>query len=696
MSNEPNTPAFDAESFSISHLTESPEGFRVATGQALGRTAALGHDVVLDPTEAERSIIAEGMRREMRFSGVDKLREARTAYWEAVSSDAPDAKAKKQVFLDARTAYQENGKKIGLRNITADGNNLNIDVQTVPFPMYSMLARPETSPGLLEMSRAAGVAMVVHTTDGRLVVQHRAIEKVKLHGPGKTRGNASYADIPGTSVAGMMDATLRNEDRAPGTPDAIDTDTVKGMILKEAGEELGLAPTDFEQIRIVGVAQDKIKPHDEILLVADAKMSATELKEVSRLSPRNKNLDDFDMEEKFFDIDASPTSIETLLCDVKCPLPPTHAASLVAAGYLLVLQEQGRDAAIVWRDSMQTRVSENYAQINTIVQDFYRNNPEAAEQVPERYWGKQVPRRNLEGYDPAYAPEEQGLPAFEDEMTRTGLMPETRRHVKTAYLFDVDGVVTNPQEKRITDERVLTEIAKRLEASEVVGFNTGRSTEWVIRNVINPLLTHLEDPSLLTNVIVIGEKGATWATFDETTGEPQYGQVDSVTIPIDLRVQLEELTQQYGDTMANLDPKHTMFSAEMLDGHNLTDFSKVQAEFTERVRQLLAETGADKNFAVDPTTIATDIENPHVGKALGADRFIDFLRLRNLKVAKFVTFGDSASDLDMTAELARRGQDATMVYVGDSAKLPARPKGYSIVTAPGFEKATATYLHQNG
>ena len=687
--NGPSSPAFEAEAFSIPYLTTDPAGFEFDTRKALGRTEAMP-EFSIKPNEAEH--LKTGMQNEMKFAGAAALREQREEYLTAARTGSPEVEELKHKFDAARTAYRQRGKKIGLTAVEQTGDNrLQADVSIVPFPVYRDFASPESSESMQKLSRASGVAMVVRTADNRLIVQHRGVETVRLHEPGKTPGNAAYADMPGASVAGLMDAHLTEAHRKPGTPDKVTTGSIRAMALKEAGEELGLAPDDFKSTRLIGIARDHIKPHDEFLMLADSKLSAHEVYENSRTSNRNKNLHPFDMNEKFFDIEASPQAIETLLCEVQCPLPPTHAADLVAAGYLMVLENDGQKAANTWRERLQTRVAGNYASMDAMVREHYAKFPESMQKVPERFWNKQAPARDVMGYTPLYTPEEQGLPALEDELVRTGLLPETRTVVDTAYLFDVDGVITDSQEKRVTEEGIFDELASRLRSGQPIGFNTGRSTKWVVENVITPLAEKAGDATLLHNAIVIGEKGCAWTLFDEQ-GQPYSGKVETLAIPDALHSELEAITARYADSMGNLDPKQTMFSAEMLDGYDIAEFHKRRAGFAAEIRELLHDTNADHLFRVDETTIATDVESPYAGKALGASRFLDFLKLRGLKAERFVAFGDSPSDLGMANELAERGEEVSMVYVGDPAKLPEKSPHYPVRKLGGYTASLASYL----
>lgn len=696
--NPSHSSEFDAGSFTIPFLSPSDEGFEFETRNAIGRTESFAEGQKVEFADEQRERLARGMRGEMRFNGAPDVRHARDMWREAIQSGATAENIDRlhDAYEQSRTGYINRGKKVGLRAIQATGNTLSADVQLVQFPVYNEFANPQNSPEILELSSATGVAMIVRTADNRIVIQHRAIEKPKLHEKKSgRRGNASFADIPGASVAGMFDATLKGADRKPGTPDPINTGTLKGAILKEASEELGLGPEHFNKMRIVGVAEDKVKIHDEILFLADTDLTASQLHEASRSSKRNKNLGDADFEEKFIDIEGTPQAVETLLTEVHCPLPPTHAAALVAAGYSLMLQDHGLQAANEWKQHIETGVRANYRHMDKMVADYYHDFPEAADHVPERYWGKNVPIRNLSGYTPAYGPEEQGLPSFEDEMTRTGLMPETRKPVAKGYMFDVDGVLSHPVEKRVTDEGLYDELAKRIASGEPVALNTGRSTEWVMERFVTPLLEKVTDKNTLRNLVVIGEKGGTWTTFGEL-GVAHHGKSESLVVSDDLKKRIIQLvSEKYSDAMFFDETKETMISVEMHDGFDMEAFTARQAEFVADANEILRELGQEQKYNVDPTTIATDIESPHVGKALGADRFLEFLKAgeRSFYAAEFVAFGDSDSDLEMADELERRRLHVEFVYVGNNPDaVQARGRSYSVKTEPGFTRGTLTYL----
>lgn len=673
-------PVFQTPQFCINFMTTDPAGFRVQTDQALPQLSGIPEHGALQLTPEQRSAVNNGMGREMRFMGVNALRTAHRAWRNARTSQDPNEPELAEVYHQAGISYLNRGRKIGLRNVRENDGTLVIDVKAIPFPFYSELAIPGASNEALEVSMAAAVATIVRTSDNRLIVQHRGVERQRITEAGKAPGNRAFADVPGASAGGMLDASSLTPNRKLGTPDPIDTESVHTMIRREVREELGLEQLD--DLRIVGLASETVKPHHEFLLMGSTSLTSQQVEESSQASERNKRLHPFDLAEKLFSIPAATSAIEALLCDIKCPVPPTHAAAFVAAGYLMALEDHGADAAAAWCNDLEERMTRHYASIDDTVRNFYAEHPSVANKVPERYWGKPVPARNLNGYDASYAPSEQGLPSFEDEMVRTGLMPETRRHVSSAYLFDVDGVLTDPVEKRVTDDRVYTEIIDRLTSGKPVGLNTGRSIEWMMKNFVTPLIDRMDaqglDRQYLANLIAIGEKGGAWMTFDEE-GTQHMGVVDSISVPGTLQASVQELIKaKYPESMFFDTTKKTMISVEMRDGHDLSDFTARQGELVADLVGLLGTFPGGNDYQIDPTTIATDIESPHVGKALGTDRFLEFLRVRGIVPTRFEAYGDSASDLSMAEELVERGESVQFIYVGDPSKITADGVKYGV------------------
>ena len=49
-----------------------------------------------------------------------------------------------------------------------------------------------------------------------------------------------------------------------------------------------------------------------------------------------------------------------------------------------------------------------------------------------------------------------------------------------AWIFDVDGVLTNPTEKKIVELQIFDKLIEILKSGDIVGLNTGRSLVFVM------------------------------------------------------------------------------------------------------------------------------------------------------------------------------------------------------------------------
>lgn len=270
---------------------------------------------------------------------------------------------------------------------------------------------------------------------------------------------------------------------------------------------------------------------------------------------------------------------------------------------------------------------------------------------------------------------------------------EILRPVKTAYIFDVDGVITNPQEKKVTEPKILDEIIKRLEKGEPVALNTGRSIEWVKNRVLNQLIENVKDKGIFQNLLVVGEKGGTWAEFDNQ-GNLIESKDENISVPDSLINKIRNLVnEKYSDSMFFDESKLTMISTEMKDGYSLEDYKQKQKTLLTEFETLLRKEKLTDKFKIDPTTIAVDIENVFVGKHFAVKRILTWLKTKGIAPQRYIAFGDSfRSDLPMAQELNSQNLPVEFVFVGQGN---IDVKNYPFIirqTQAHFEKGTLEFL----
>lgn len=260
--------------------------------------------------------------------------------------------------------------------------------------------------------------------------------------------------------------------------------------------------------------------------------------------------------------------------------------------------------------------------------------------------------------------------------------------IPIAFILDIDGVITDPVEKKVTETEIIDSLAEQLNHGNFVAFNTGRSTQWAINNVFPLLYERISNTTVLSNLFIVGEKGGTWAEFKD--GDWHHSKDPDLSIPEDLRSKAIEETSHkpFNDIGGELDPKGSMYSFEMVDGMDIAQYQAQSEPLIHRFKALIREAGLEDKFKVDATTIAIDIENRHVGKHLGTRRVLDWLKSKNVTPQHFITVGDSESDLEMADELFSQGKTVDFYYVNPNKPLNTHQPYPVIATKGRFGKGT--------
>lgn len=264
---------------------------------------------------------------------------------------------------------------------------------------------------------------------------------------------------------------------------------------------------------------------------------------------------------------------------------------------------------------------------------------------------------------------------------------------KAAWIFDIDGVITNLQMKTVNNPKILDLIAQKLNDNEPVALNTGRGLDWTIKNVINPIIHYVSDKKVLENFLAIGEKGGAWLTVNED--ESKTIQIDkSLCIPSPLHKEIKNLVaKKYSEALKEYEIKPTMISFEMTTGFSYEKFKIIQKKLIQEINDLVKRTGLKDDLRVDPTRIAIDVEYQRVGKGFAMERILSWLKNKNILPNKIIAFGDSKSDFEMAQKAAGQSFQTEFVYVGgDNAFENIKTEIPIIIPKNKFEKGTLEYL----
>lgn len=237
--------------------------------------------------------------------------------------------------------------------------------------------------------------------------------------------------------------------------------------------------------------------------------------------------------------------------------------------------------------------------------------------------------------------------------------------------LDADGVLTEPV-KKIVNLELVSRLRRYLERGEVIAINSGRPLSWLMERVVAPLVGTLHDKNALSNLLILGEKGATWAEFDPEDGFIVFMDTDCC-VPAEFRQVAADLLRSIQPSVLRWDAeKRVMVSFEFEARAEKDPYSEfeifknqVQPQATALLKELIAKHGLGENFRVDSTQIAIDIEHVTAGKAKGTGQLLNWLMRRGIQPSHIVTVGDSTSDFEMAEFMEQRGVSVTHVHVGD-------------------------------
>ena len=267
-------------------------------------------------------------------------------------------------------------------------------------------------------------------------------------------------------------------------------------------------------------------------------------------------------------------------------------------------------------------------------------------------------------------------------------------------LLDVDGPVAST-ETRTVPEAMLAALLRLAERRVPIGFNTGRSAEFLLRQLIEPLrAAGLPDAAPFYGVC---EKAAVWFPFSDVprgsvptltvdaiasaADAPSWLRVDeSMAITAEVREAIWTLNRERaGDPedggLQFIDrTKLAMVSLEKTVGADQGAFLAVRDDVVEGVRALLAERGLADRITVDPTVISVDVEDRRSGKDLGVLRCRALMAEAGVEQpARWFTAGDSRTDYAMADRLHEDGARVDHVDVRPSDGVPAT--AYPVLTA---------------
>ncbi len=257
------------------------------------------------------------------------------------------------------------------------------------------------------------------------------------------------------------------------------------------------------------------------------------------------------------------------------------------------------------------------------------------------------------------------------------------------FVFDIDGVIVNLYTKK-PDPQILQKIAYFLSNNTPVSFVSGRSSLWVIKNVVQPIKEKLENPNSLDNLLILGEFGSAISKYKDSKIISAFD--DTQALPFEFVNKASEITKKYSDTVKIDETKQVEFSCEMKEGLDIEgDFGPVKKKLTKDYKKLISQFDMTDVLEVKEDTIGINIKSRDCNKENAMKSLFSWISEKNLKIDKFYALGDSFSDLQMGQGLKKAEENFEFVFVGNE-ELPNPPPFPIHKTGEKFEKGTLEFL----
>ncbi|HSH18102.1 MAG TPA: hypothetical protein VK978_01840 [Candidatus Saccharimonadales bacterium] len=265
-----------------------------------------------------------------------------------------------------------------------------------------------------------------------------------------------------------------------------------------------------------------------------------------------------------------------------------------------------------------------------------------------------------------------------------------QKNVATLYVFDLDGVITDPGNSQV-NEAVIDKMFGMLASGTVIAINTGRSYDWVNKQLIARLAAR-GHRDILSRLLVVCEKGGETVTWNNSQACIQPSSFALSPQAYEITKTVFERNKIRFKTMSWDTTKRTMATIEKRSAAQLADFHAEQGI----LKGLLTKELSGYDVRIDATTVATDVESTAAGKYAGAEVIWERFDNNGLDTpTAVISIGDSISDYEMARCFATKNIKSTFVYVGEHPDdLVQDPAVDLVLTIQQFSAGTLEYLLQ--
>jgi hydroxymethylpyrimidine pyrophosphatase-like HAD family hydrolase len=252
----------------------------------------------------------------------------------------------------------------------------------------------------------------------------------------------------------------------------------------------------------------------------------------------------------------------------------------------------------------------------------------------------------------------------------------------TAFLFDIDGVLTDLDKRQITKPALVNHITSALQAGDIVGLITGRAFSWIEERVLSVIDVKND------NLYVSGEFGGVFATYHK--GKQKVHVNKELDLSSEFKKALEEVAKHYDEFVFVDHAKQTMFTVEASYKNPEEVYRAHKEEIAEDFRKVIK--GHDE-LEVLVDLLGIPVKNKKANKRFATNQFLKWLSQKKVMPKQFYAFGDTVSDLEIGEELYANNLPVVFVFVGEKKLLHKVKVSFPVKKPKGrYDAGTVEFL----
>lgn len=252
----------------------------------------------------------------------------------------------------------------------------------------------------------------------------------------------------------------------------------------------------------------------------------------------------------------------------------------------------------------------------------------------------------------------------------------------TAYLFDIDGVLTDLDKRQLSKQGIIDHIETKLSEGAIIGLISGRALSWIEKRILSVIRTRSEQ------LYISAEFGGMTETFQG--GKQHIVTNHDFALPKDLYMNLEKIGKQFEEYVFVDHGKKTQFTVEATYKKPESVYRSHKKEIGEVLQKAIS---GYPQLEVLVDLLGTTVKHKMANKKFATSQFLIWMSEHHQEPEQFYAFGDSIADLEIGEELSHHNKKVTFIFVGNNEHINPSHFAFPIYfTKNKYDEGTIEFL----